>query len=98
AGGRALLDKPALRIEGFDLRPESYAPISWNLKPEAPSETLHSGPQVELQGPGGRVLGMKLPVGFGDGVGREQGVVLAVREHAFDSGGVDLAVHYDVRD
>ena len=61
-------------------------------------EALYRGPQVRLQSPGGSILRMELPVGFSDGVGREQGVLLAVRHHLTDAWCVYLTVYDDVRD
>src|SRR5919107_4049147 len=61
-------------------------------------EALNRGPQVRLQSPGGSVLRGEMPVGFGDGVGGEQGVLLAVRHHLTDTWCVYLAVYDDVRD
>jgi hypothetical protein len=39
-------------------------------------EALHRGSQVQLQRPGCTILRMELPVSLGDGIGREQGVIL----------------------
>ena len=40
---------------------------------------------------------VELPVGFGDSVGGEQGVLLSVRHHLMNTGCVYLAVDDDVR-
>jgi hypothetical protein len=41
---------------------------------------------------------VELPVGFGDGVGGEQGVLLAISHHLTDTWCVYLAIYDDVRD
>src|SRR5919107_1132958 len=61
------------------------------------SEALHRGPQVQLQSPRCTVLRVELPVGFGDGIGAEQGMLFAVGTHLLDPGRVYLAVYDDVR-
>jgi hypothetical protein len=72
-----LTDSPYLRVSSTTSGPWPTRRSTTDvLRGHTRLEVLHRGPQVQLQRPGRTILRMELPVSLGDGIGREQGVIL----------------------
>src|SRR5229473_6483639 len=66
------------------------------------SEALLERPQVELEGPGGPLLAMDLPIGLRDRVDTEQAILATLRHdlgpRLAEPLAIDPAVDHDMRD